>query len=89
MSIAVENLSFSYGPGTGGVDDISLSVAPGEFCAVIGPSGCGKSTLLKLIAGFLGPHRGRIWLAGDDMAERPPRARELGVVSRITRCSLI
>ena len=80
MSIAVENLSYSYGPGAGGVDDISLSVAPGEFCAVIGPSGCGKSTLLKLIAGFLSPTKGRILLGGDDMAQRPPRARDLGVV---------
>jgi putative spermidine/putrescine transport system ATP-binding protein len=80
MSIQVSNLSYSYGPGAGGVSNLSLDVAPGEFCAVIGPSGCGKSTLLKLIAGFLTPQQGRIALGGEDVADRPPRLRELGVV---------
>ncbi len=80
MSIAVENLTYRYGPGGGGIDGISLTIEPGEFCAVIGPSGCGKSTLLKLIAGFLEPAAGTICLAGEPAAGRPPRARDLGVV---------
>jgi putative spermidine/putrescine transport system ATP-binding protein len=80
MSIAVENLTYNYGRGNGGVNDITLSVEPGEFCAVIGPSGCGKSTLLKLIAGFLEPTAGKIHLAGAPVAGQPPRNRDLGVV---------
>ncbi|MGO6748194.1 ABC transporter ATP-binding protein [Rhizobium ruizarguesonis] len=80
MSIAVENLTYRHGPGTGGIDGISLTIEPGELCAVIGPSGCGKSTLLKLIAGFLEPAAGTIRLAGELVAGRPPRARNLGVV---------
>ena len=80
MSVQVENLCYQYGPGAGGIEGISLTIEPGEFCAVIGPSGCGKSTLLKLIAGFLEPASGTIRLGGDPVAGKPPRARDLGVV---------
>ncbi len=80
MSIAIENLTYQYGPGSGGVNNITLNIEPGEFCAVIGPSGCGKSTLLKLIAGFLEPTEGSIYLGGANVAGLPPRSRNLGVV---------
>ena len=80
MSLAVDALTYRYGPGAGGIEGISLTIEPGEFCAVIGPSGCGKSTLLKLIAGFLDPLSGTIRIGGEAMAGRPPRARDLGVV---------
>jgi len=80
MSLSVQDLSYRYGTGAGGIDGISLAVEPGEFCAVIGPSGCGKSTLLKLISGFLDPSRGTIRIGGEPMAGQPPRARDLGVV---------
>jgi NitT/TauT family transport system ATP-binding protein len=42
------------------LDDIDLSVAPGEFCTVVGPSGCGKSTLLRLILGQEAPDAGQV-----------------------------
>jgi len=79
MSIDVENLNFRYAGGAG-LDSINLSVAPGEFCAVIGPSGCGKTTLLQLIAGFLSAGSGTIRLGGVDVVGTPPRLRDLGVV---------
>jgi len=79
MSISVEKLHFRY-PGGAGLNGIDLSVAPGEFCAVIGPSGCGKTTLLQLIAGFLFPAEGAIRLGGEDVSGVPPRLRDLGVV---------
>jgi ABC-type Fe3+/spermidine/putrescine transport system ATPase subunit len=59
---------------------VSLSVAPGEFLALVGPSGCGKTTLLKLIAGFEEPSSGRIRIAGRDMAGVPPAARPTSMV---------
>ena len=34
------------------VDDVTFSVAPGEFFSILGPSGCGKTTLMRMIAGF-------------------------------------
>jgi ABC-type nitrate/sulfonate/bicarbonate transport system ATPase subunit len=48
--------------------DVSLSVAPGEFVAVIGPSGSGKSTLLDIVAGLIEPDQGEVWLDGDQLS---------------------
>jgi NitT/TauT family transport system ATP-binding protein len=49
---------------TEALKDISISVAPGEFVAVIGPSGCGKSTLLSLISGLVAPTEGAVLIDG-------------------------
>ena len=47
------------------VDDVSFSVAPGEFLSVIGPSGCGKSTLFNVMGGLLDGYDGRVSVAGE------------------------
>jgi NitT/TauT family transport system ATP-binding protein len=47
------------------VDNVSLSVKPGEFFAVIGPSGCGKSTLFNIIGGLLDGYDGTVRVAGE------------------------
>jgi len=44
------------------LEDFDLSIAPGEFCAVVGPTGCGKSTTLGLIAGLVQPQGGSVTL---------------------------
>jgi NitT/TauT family transport system ATP-binding protein len=44
--------------------DVSISIAPGEFVAIIGQSGCGKSTLLSLISGILMPTQGTVLVDG-------------------------
>ncbi len=46
------------------LQDISLTLAPGELLSVLGPSGCGKTTLLNIVAGFLAPTSGQITLNG-------------------------
>ena len=52
------------------LEDVSLSIAPGEFVALLGPSGCGKSTLLRLVAGLEAPRSGV--LREDDVSIKGP-----------------
>jgi len=47
------------------LNDLTISIPEGEFCAVVGPSGCGKSTLTRLIAGLMKPDAGEVWLHGE------------------------
>jgi oligopeptide/dipeptide ABC transporter ATP-binding protein len=53
------------------VDDVSLSLAPGESLGLVGESGCGKSTLVRLLARLLDPGEGRIVFDGQDLAAIP------------------
>ena len=53
------------------VDDVSLSVAPGEILALIGESGCGKSTLCRALTGLVKPDDGEIRYAGEPVRYRP------------------
>lgn len=80
-TVRAENVSMVYpvedGPDLAAVDDVSLDLAPGEFCTLLGPSGCGKSTFLMLLAGLYRPSSGRIFL--DDHAVTRPWDK-LGVV---------
>ncbi|HMC69437.1 MAG TPA: ATP-binding cassette domain-containing protein, partial [Mycobacteriales bacterium] len=62
------------------VDGISLDIYAGEFFALLGPSGSGKTTCLRMIAGFERPSSGWIWLAGRDVTDDPPFAREVNTV---------
>ena len=65
--VEIENVTHAYG-GQGGViavDKLTLSIAEGEFAAVVGPSGCGKSTLMKLVTGLQFPQAGAIAVGGQ------------------------
>jgi NitT/TauT family transport system ATP-binding protein len=57
---------------TTAVDDMSFSVAEGEFVSIIGPSGCGKSTVFNIIGGLVGDYEGQVRVAGDVVAGTHP-----------------
>jgi NitT/TauT family transport system ATP-binding protein len=66
--LVVNDIVMRFGTADDGVtalDNVSFTVAPGEFLAVIGPSGCGKSTLFNIIGGLLGGYDGRVAVAGE------------------------
>ena len=57
-----------------------LQVAAGERIAIVGPSGAGKSTLLNLIAGFVLPTQGNIWLNGENHTQSAPYERPVSML---------
>jgi len=62
------------------VNDVSLKVHQGEMFTLLGSSGSGKTTTLNLIAGFLEPDAGEIYIQGKNMVATPPEKRGLGIV---------
>ena len=65
---------------TAAAEELSLSVARGEFFTFLGPSGSGKSTILRMVAGLERPDSGRILLEGRDVSQVPPWHRNLGMM---------
>ena len=59
-AIRLEQVTKQYGQGATILNDLSVTIQPGEFVSIIGPSGCGKSTLLKLVAGLSPVTSGKI-----------------------------
>jgi multiple sugar transport system ATP-binding protein len=78
---ALDALGFRYpGAERAALDDVTLSLAPGEVLAVVGPSGSGKSTLLRLLTGLLAPTSGRVFIDGADVTRAAPERRPVAMV---------
>jgi ABC-type bacteriocin/lantibiotic exporter with double-glycine peptidase domain len=81
--IELAHVAFRYSSETPLVlRDVSVSIRPGEFVAIVGPSGSGKSTLLRLLLGFETPESGSVYFDGKDLAGLDLEAvrRQMGVV---------
>jgi ABC-2 type transport system ATP-binding protein len=80
LALSVESVSHSYGPRKA-LDNVSVSVAPGRFVALLGLNGAGKSTLFSLVTRLFAIQTGSIQLFGHDVIRQPGEAlRLLGVV---------
>jgi len=78
-AVVLEGLTKRFG-NTLAVDNLSLTVAEGEFFTLLGPSGCGKTTTLRLIAGFEAPTAGVIRFGNRVVNDLPPQRRNVGMV---------
>ena len=80
-AIAIDKLSKRYpGATTPAVDDVSFTVANGEFMVLLGPSGCGKSTVLRMIAGLEPITSGTVSIDGRVVNQVPAKSRDIAMV---------
>ncbi len=81
--ITLKGLTKRYGSVTA-CDGLDIEVADGEFLSLLGPSGCGKTTTLQLLAGFVAPDAGEIWvddrLLSSPTRVVPPERREMSMI---------
>lgn len=78
--LVIKNLSKTYTGGYTAVKDLALEVQSGEFVSLLGASGCGKTTTLQMIAGFVAPTTGSVFLGDRDITRTLPEKRDMGIV---------
>jgi len=78
-NVSLQNLKKQFGTAVA-VSDFSLQIEDGELVAFLGPSGCGKTTTLRMIAGFVAPTSGRIFIGDVDVTHMPAHKRNTGMV---------
>jgi sulfate transport system ATP-binding protein len=79
MALEIDGVTKRFGT-VEAVRDVSLTVQPGEFMALLGPSGSGKTTLLRVIGGLDLPDAGSLRFDGQDLTHVPARERRVGFV---------
>ncbi len=75
-----EHIEKSFDGETLVIKDLNLEISQGEFLTMLGPSGSGKTTCLLMLAGFLTPTHGEIYLEGKPIGNIPPHKRNIGMV---------
>ena len=87
-ALEVSHVTFRYaGDAPPVLDDVSFSLEPGQFLAIVGPSGAGKSSLLRILLGFESPELGSVRYDGRELEHLDVRAvrRQIGVVTQSVR----
>ncbi|TDC13378.1 ABC transporter ATP-binding protein, partial [Streptomyces sp. 8K308] len=79
-AIELTGLTKDYPGGVRALDSLELSIADGEFFALLGPSGCGKTTILRTIAGLEQATAGTVAIGGGDVTRLPPGRRDVAMV---------
>jgi len=74
--LEIKNLRKVYEDGTIGVDDLDLTVSPGEICVLLGANGAGKTSTIMLILGFTEPTSGTVKIKGIDVQKDPLAAKQ-------------
>ncbi|MGL4980387.1 MAG: ABC transporter ATP-binding protein [Fusobacteriaceae bacterium] len=77
--IKIQNID-KYFDGVQILKNINLEIKSGEFFSILGPSGCGKTTLLRMLAGFINPDKGVIYLGDTDLTKLPPNKRNVNTI---------
>ena len=84
MEIKLENITKIFQAKdkteTVAVNSFDLTIPSGKLVGLLGPSGCGKSTTLYMIAGLLSPNEGRIYFGDEDVTDKAPENRGIGLV---------
>ncbi|MHA7649410.1 ABC transporter ATP-binding protein [Mycobacterium sp. ML4] len=78
--IVLEHVNKSYPDGHPAVQDLSITIADGEFLILVGPSGCGKTTTLNMIAGLESISSGELRIGGERVNEKAPKDRDIAMV---------
>jgi putative spermidine/putrescine transport system ATP-binding protein len=78
-SVRLRQIAKKFG-GVTALENLDLDIADGELLTLLGPSGCGKTTTLRIIAGFVEPSNGTIFIGDQDVTRLAPQHRGIGMV---------
>lgn len=73
LCLVARQVGYRYADGTVALQDVSLSIAAGEFCGILGGNGSGKTTLLKVLDGLFRDYQGTVTLDGQEIRRLTPR----------------
>ena len=79
-TIRLVDITKKFGKGSIAVNHLNLEIKDGDFVSLLGPSGCGKTTTLRVIAGFIIPSSGQLFVDTEEMTKVPVHKRNFGLV---------